>query len=147
MAEIVDPDTGEVTEAPDSTDSTLKEMITLYIALRDKKAALEKTHKEALVPYGKTMEEIELFLKGWLAQQKVNAISCDVGVAYIARKRSATVADMGLFREHVISTKNFDLADFRAKVEAVEGYYKEHDGTLPPGTNFRVFETVRVNRK
>lgn len=146
MTQIVDKDTGEVIEAEESTDATFSEMIATYIKLRDKKAALKKEHEGVLKKYDTAMDEIGEHLKGVLATQKIRAISCAEGVAFIHRKRSATVADTGAFREYVIENKNFDLADFRAKVEAVEDFIKEHDGQLPPGTNFRVFETVRVNR-
>lgn len=144
---VVDKETGEIVEAEESGDATLSDMISTYIRLRDKKAEVKKMHDGVIKKYDTAMDEIGLFIKGWLAQQKVNAISCGEGVAFIHRKRSATVADTALFREYVIENKNFDLADFRAKVEAVEDYVKDHDGQLPPGTNFRVFETVRVNRK
>jgi hypothetical protein len=147
MTEIVDKETGEIIEAAESKDPTLHEMIDTFIRLRDKKTEIVKAQKQALKQYDEAMDEIGLYLKGWLADQKVNAISCDAGVAFIRRKRSATVADTGTFREYVIANKFFELADFRANVEAVEGYVSEHDGQLPPGANYRSFDAVSVNRK
>jgi hypothetical protein len=128
-------------------DPTLNDMIKTFIALRDKKTALKKEQASVLKKYDDAMGEIGDYLKGWLGKQKVNAIGCDEGVAFIRRKRSATIADTHAFREFVISNNNFELAEFRASVEAVEDFIKEHDGQLPPGTNFRVFEAVSVNRK
>lgn len=147
MSELVDDETGEVLQVPDNEDPTLNRMITTFIALRDKKAAIKKEQAEALKQYDDAMAEISTYLKGWLGKQKINAIGCASGVAFIRRKRSATIADTALFREHVIENKNFELAEFRASVEAVEDYVKEHDGQLPPGCNFRTFEVVSVNRK
>ena len=147
MTDIVDKETGEVVEAIDSSDATLQQMITTYIALRDKKAEITKAQKEVLAQYTTAMDEIADYLKGWLANQKVNAIGCDAGVAFIRRSRSATVADRATFREFVISNNNYDLADFSANVDAVEDFIREHDGQLPSGVNFRVFEKVSVNRK
>ena len=147
MSELVDEDTGEVLQVQDVVDPALGGMIKTFIALRDKKAAIKKTQAEVLKQYDDAMTEIGTYLKGWLAKQKVNAIGCDEGVAFIRRKRSATIADTHVFREFVIANNNFHLAEFRASVEAVEDWIKEHDGQLPPGTNFRVFEAVSVNRK
>ena len=143
---VVDEETGEVVEAADVADASLQDMIATYIKLRDKKKEIVAQQKAVVKQYDDAMDEIGEYLKGWLAKQKVRAISCGEGVAFVHRRRSATVGDTAAFREYVIENKNFDLADFRAKVEAVEISSKEHDGDLPPGTNFRVFETVRVNR-
>ena len=129
------------------SDATLNEMITSYIALRDKKEAIQKEQKAVVKQYDDAMESIENYLMGHLRQQRLTSTSCDAGVAFIKRKRSATVGDVQVFREHVISTQNFDLADFRAKPEAVEDYAKEHEGQMPPGVNFRTYDAVQVNRK
>jgi len=147
MSELVDKDTGEVMQVADTADPTLQQMITTYIALRDKKAEIVKVQKEVLKQYNEAMDEIALFLKGWLGKQHVNAIGCDAGVAFIRRTRSATIADTQLFREFVIENKNFELAHFTANKDAVEGYISENDGKPPPGTNFRVYEDLSVNRK
>jgi hypothetical protein len=147
MSEYVDKDTGEVIEVTDVADPTLHEMIVTFIALRDKKAAVKKTQAAVLKQYDDAMDEIETYLKGWLDRQQVTAIGCDAGVAFVRRKRSATIADTSVFREYVIANNNFELADFRANVEAVEGFVTEHDGQLPPGINYRAFSAVSVNRK
>jgi hypothetical protein len=131
----------------DQNETTVSEMIGTYIKLRDKKDALKKEHSGVIKQYDDAMEKIELWLMGQLQAQQVNSMSCDAGVAFFKRVTSATVADTGMFREHVISTGNFDLADFRAKKEAVEDYINNHDGQLPPGVNFRASNEVFVNRK
>ena len=129
------------------TDNTLNEMITSYIALRDKRDAIKKQQKEVVKEYDEAMERIENYLKGLLQTQRLSSLSCDAGVAFISRKRSATVGDTQVFREFVISNQNFDLVDFRAKPETVEDFAKEHDGQVPPGVNFRTYDAVQVNRK
>ena len=122
MSELVDDETGEVLQVQDVVDPTLDNTIKTFIALRDKKAAVKKAQAAVLKQYDDAMDEIGVFLKGWLAKQKVNAIGCDAGVAFIRRKRSATIADTHAFREFVIANNNFQLAEFRASVEAVEDY-------------------------
>jgi hypothetical protein len=128
-------------------EATLNEMITNYIALRDKKEAIQKQQKAVVKQYDDALEMIENYLMGHLRGQKLTSTSCDAGVAFIKHKRSATIGDAQVFREFVISNQNFDLADFRAKPEAVEDYAKEHEGQTPPGVNYRSYDAVQVNRK
>jgi len=132
---------------PIATENTLNEMITSYIALRDKRDAIKKQQAATVKQYDDAMDQIENYLKGLMQAQRVTKIGCKAGVAFISRKRSATIADKGMFREYVISNNNFDLAEFRASVEAVEDYVKEHDGQLPPGVNFHTYDAVQVNRQ
>ena len=122
-------------------------MIENYIKLRDKKAEIKAQQDEVLKQYTDAMIEIENFLKAHLQQQGITSVASKHGTAFVRRKRSATVADRGVFREYVISSGNFDLADFHAKPEAVEDFFKENDGRLPPGVNYNTYETVSVNRK
>lgn len=126
---------------------TLETMIDSYIKLRDKKGEIKKQQDAVLKEYTDAMVQIEDFLRGHLQEQNVTSVSCDAGTAFIKRKRSATLADKGAFREFVIANEMFDICDLSPKVEAVEDYVKEHNGQLPPGVNFSTFEGLQVNRK
>ena len=128
---------------------TLEEMITNYIALRDKKKSLADDHKKVLEKYNTAMTEIETYLQGYLQQNNLQNLACKDGTAFLKTKRSATIADRGMFREFIISSKNFDMADFSANVEAVEDYVKDptNGGNLPPGVNFSTFVSVGIQRK
>lgn len=126
---------------------TLEHLIASYIKLRDKKAEIKKVQEVALKEYTDAMIVIEDFLKAHLQGQNINSVSSKSGTAFIKRKRKATLADGAVFREFVISTGNFDLCDFSAKVEAVEDWIETHEGNLPPGVNFNTFEGVNIQRK
>jgi len=115
--------------------------------LRDKKEELQEKHKTELKQFTDAMVELEGYLRGHLKSQKLQSISCAAGTAFIQRQRSATVADMAIFREFVIANSNFDLADFRPKKDAVEGYIEEHDGEGVPGVNFSTRDHVLVQRR
>jgi len=125
----------------------LEKMIDSYITLRDRKEELIEKHKAELKQYNEAMDELAGYLRGHLLSQKLQSISCDAGTAFLQRQRSATVADMAIFREFVISNSNFDLADFRPKKDAVEGYIEEHKGEGVPGVNFTVRNGVLVQRR
>src|SRR5262245_33425338 len=112
--------------------ATHETMIMKYLELRDAKEALAKRHKEEMGKYTEAMGLIEAFLKDYLQKSVLQRIGTPDAVAFLHRTRSATVADTGVFREYVISNANFELADMRPKVEAVETYVTEHDGNPPP---------------
>src|SRR5262245_267150 len=124
----------------------LEKMIDSYIKLRDKKEALYEQHKAEMKKYNDALDELSGYLRGHLKSQKLNAISCDAGTAFIQRSRSATVADTATFREFVIANSNFDLADFRPKKDAVESYIEEHREGVP-GVNFSTRDIVLVQRR
>jgi len=125
----------------------LETLINSYIELRDKKASIKKEQEAVVKQYNDALEQIENYLKAHLQEQNVNSVSCDAGTAFIKRSRQATVPDKAAFREFVISTSEFDLCNMSAKVEAVEEWVEANQGMLPPGVNFRVWETVQIQRK
>lgn len=120
-------------------------LISLYLEIRDSKKAVEKQHDAYLKGYTDRMEKIALILHKYMQDVKLNSLPTDGGTAYISVKRSASVADAAAFRGHVIESREWDLADWRANVNAVETFIKEH-GVVPPGVNYREFETVGVRR-
>ena len=125
----------------------LEKLIDSYIKLRDKKAAIRKEQAAVLKEYEDAMGSIENYLKAHLQEQNVNSVSCDAGTAFIKRSREATVPDKAAFREFVISTSEFDLCNMSAKVEAIQDWVEANSGMLPPGVNFRTWETVQIQRK
>jgi hypothetical protein len=124
---------------------TLEEYITSYIKLRDKRDAVKLEQKKVLKQYKDALDMIAGELHKHLRTNNLQRIATDQGTAFIKTTRSATVADMSLFRAEVISNSNFDLADFRANVNAVEAYL-EANKTLPSGVNFSKLEEVGVQR-
>lgn len=127
--------------------STHEKMLSRYIELRDEKYKVEARHKEEIKRYNEAMGLIEAFLKAYLQQHNLQHISTGDTTAFLATSRKATMSDSGVFREFIIENGNFDLADFRPKVEAVEDYLTEHNGTPPPGVNFTTALALRVQRR
>ena len=127
--------------------STHEKILTSYIKLRDEKAKVEKRHKLELAQYTEAMMELEAYLKDYLRKQNLQHISSGDITAFLSTSRKATLQDSGVFREFIIENGNFDLADFRPKVEAVEDYVEEHEGKTPPGVNFQTAITLRVQRR
>lgn len=127
--------------------ATHEKMISSYLKLRDEKAKVEQRHKAEIAKYTEAMQLIESFLKDYLQKQNLQNVSSAEATAFLKRSRKATIADGGVFREFIIENSNFELADFRPRVEAVEEYVSEHNGHPPPGVNFSTAITLQVQRK
>jgi hypothetical protein len=125
---------------------TLGKMIAGYIALRDKKKEIAEQQAKVIKQYSDAMNEIANYLQGHLQRNNLQNIATPEGTAHLKTSRRATVADKSVFREYVISSQNFDMADFSARVEAVEDYVKDNGGNLPPGVNFTTFQSVGVQK-
>jgi hypothetical protein len=134
-------------EAPDSM--TVGKMIEGYIALRDKKSEVKKAQDAVLKQYSDAMDTIEEFLGKHLRSLNLQNISTNEGTAFFKTSRKATVSDKSAFRDYIISSANFDMADFSARVEAVEAHLRDpaNEGHLPPGVNFQTYQSVGVQRK
>jgi hypothetical protein len=125
---------------------TLEEMITKYMALRDKRNAIKKSITDKVKEYDDAMEALAGMLKHHMQANNLQSIATTAGTAFFKRVTSATVADKSLFREYVIANGDFDMADFRPSKEAVEAYIEENKGNLPPGINFSVMQEVGVQK-
>ena len=123
----------------------INDLITKYIALRDKKTAIKRACDEKLAKLDEGMEMIERLLHTHLIDNGVDRMGSKEGVAFFATERSATVGDGAAFFDYLQETGNWHLADIRAaKKQIVE--FKDEYQDLPPGINWREAKVVRVNR-
>lgn len=124
----------------------IKALIAKYVKLRDKKKEIQDKHKEELSPYNDAMATLEELFMGFLNNTGQDSASAKgFGTIYRNTKRSAVVADAEAFRAHVIETRGWDLADWRANAPAIEDFINTH-GVIPPGVNFSTVETVGIRR-
>lgn len=125
--------------------TSMDDLISQYITLRDRIADADKAHKEKLAPAKEYMK----LLEGKLLEQ-LNAVGGEnvktkAGTAYRTTRKSATIADSEAFRGYVINHQAFDIVDWRANAPAVEDFIKSH-GSPPPGVNLTLAHTVGVRR-
>ena len=116
-----------------------------YVALRDRKRAIEAQHKEQLKPFTQVMDELEGKLLEYMQQIGSNSIATDLGTAYQITKQSATIKDGAAFREWIIGHQRFDLIDWRANAKHVFEYIVEHK-VQPPGLNCNTMVSVGFRR-
>jgi len=132
-------------QAPVDKPFDANALIGLYLDIRNAKRAFEKQVESQAKQYTDRMEKIELALHKYMQDHKLNSLPTDAGTAYISTKNSATVTDGSAFRGHIIETRDWDLADWRANVTATKAWIDEH-GVPVPGVTFRSFETVRCRK-
>jgi len=134
--------------SPEGVPSPLQldKMIQSYIALRDRKRAIEAKHKEELAPYTKVMEEIEGKMLTHMQKSGSNSVNTDAGTAYKTTKLSATIRDGAAFRQWVVETGSYAVVDWRANANAVFEYIEDNGGVVPPGVNASTRVTVNFRR-
>lgn len=121
------------------------QLIDRYIKMRDKITDLKKQCDADVAPIKAAMDRIERHFLNDLNEKGANSFGTPTGVVFKSTVNSATVADKELFREYLIRTGEWGLADIRAAKTAVKEYVESKED-LPPGLNWRSETVVRINR-
>jgi hypothetical protein len=123
----------------------LSEAVEIYIAMRDKKAEIDKARKAEVAVIQEKMDKLEGQLMVALDKLGGEGMRTAAGTAYISSRTSATIADKDAFMRHVKANQAFELLDVRANKTAVDAYATEF-GDVPPGVNYRIERTVSIRR-
>lgn len=124
----------------------INKLIDSYVALRDRRRKLEASHKQALEPYKKIMDELGQKLLAIMQATGVDSLTGTGGNAHKITKLSATIKDGTAFRAFVVQNGLFELVDWRANANAVFEYINENNGVPPPGVNPSSYVSVGVRR-
>lgn len=125
----------------------INEVVSMYIALRDEKAALKADYEALVAPVQTRMDNIEAVLLAKLDEAGAESIKCAEGTCYISTRTSASVGDRDAFMSHVVDENDWPLLEVRASKSAVEQYVSQHNGELPPGINWSAERVVNFRRK
>jgi hypothetical protein len=117
-----------------------------YVALRDEIKRRDDQHKEEMKPFRELLDKFNGELLNALEAVNGKSVSTSAGTVYRTEKKSAALADPGVFMQFVIDNELFDLLDRKANVTAVADYLKDK-GELPPGVNFSTTFVAGVRRK
>ena len=123
----------------------MDELVENYVKLRDAKAQLKAEYDGKRAKLDEVMDQIEGNLLLKFQELGCESVRTAVGTAYKSTRCSATVADWDTILDHVQQTDNWTLLDHRISKKAVEEY-KEENGELPPGVNWREEVVVNVRR-
>lgn len=124
----------------------IDELITRYLALRDKKGELEKVHKERIKKMDEMLEKIEGHLLGHMRKDGVTSISVSgVGTAYQNNKVRVPVVDWDAFLAWAKRNDRLDMVERRVSTTTVREY-REAENKIPPGLDWQEYVDIAVRR-
>ena len=123
----------------------VSEVVSHYIALRDKKAAIKAEYDAKVSKIDKTLDTIEAKLLEVFEQTGMDSVRTANGTAYTTIRTSASVADREIFMNYVKSHDEWPLLEVRASKAGIE-QFKEMNQDLPPGVNWREERVVNIRR-
>lgn len=124
----------------------LADAVSLYIKLRDQKAALKAKHDAEMAPFTDKLDKLEARLLQVFNDSGVDSVKTEFGTAYASVRTTASVADRDIFMEYVKSRDEWSLLEVRVAKGAVEQFRAANDNELPPGVNVREERVVNVRR-
>lgn len=123
----------------------LDEVVKNYIALRDKKAAINEEYKKKVAAIDVILNKVEAALLAAYQELGVDSIKTSEGTAYISNRTSATVADWDALFGWIEERAAWEFLERRVSKTAVDAYKEEHQD-IPPGINYREEKTINVRR-
>lgn len=120
-------------------------VMTAYVKLRDKRAALKKKWEELDEQLKADMERMEAWLLKKLNEAGTDTFKNDAGTAYISETVRAGCADWTLFWKWAADNQRVDMLEKRVASKAIQEYMEEH-GALPPGITITQYRDVIVRR-
>lgn len=136
----------KVPRLPADFSSRLDHYVGAHLKLRDKKAEIEKRHKEELAPINAMLEALEYGFLTHLTNTGSDSLSVrGVGTVYKTTKSRASIADPREFRRFVIGGEHWDLVDWKANAVQCRAWINDNSA-LPPGLNFSEVVDVGVRK-
>lgn len=123
----------------------LDELVTKYIRIRDKKAAIVREHKEKIALIDGVLATAEAAILAQFVATGVESARTPNGTAYKQVRTSATVEDWDATLEFIRSGEHWQLLDRRVNKTGVEQYRTEHND-LPPGVKWVEDLVINVRR-
>ena len=117
-----------------------------YVKLRDHIKERDDAHKETMKPFRELFEQLNGAMLKHLQSIGADSVSTAFGTVYRCEKKSCSIADMGAFWTHVITSGDWDLVDRKANVTAVQAYIEKNNAPVP-GVNYNSRFEAGVRRK
>lgn len=123
----------------------LSDLVSKYIELRDKKLELKHKYEYQAAQIEEVLTKIEAKLLEAFDTHGMDSVKTEFGTAYASTRSTASVADPETFMNFVIGNQEWSLLEKRVAKSAVE-QYKDANGDLPPGVNYREERVVNIRR-
>ncbi|MDE2102748.1 MAG: hypothetical protein KGL39_36220 [Patescibacteria group bacterium] len=124
----------------------IDELVSIYIRLRDRRAARKKEYDEADAADKASQEKIEAKLLTTFNENGLTTAGCELGTAYTSTRTSATVADWETLLEFIRKHDSWAMLEHRVSKKAVEDYMAANE-ELPPGVSISREVVVNIRRK
>jgi hypothetical protein len=113
------------------TGMTLDYMISKYIALRDRKEAIEEKHKVELVPYREAMSLLEAYMLEALDAQGLQSMKSPHGTAFKKTRTSAKVTSWADALQFIKDNNAWELLEQRVSKIAAQQIIDETQQPIP----------------
>jgi hypothetical protein len=123
----------------------MEELVQKYIELRDAKSQLKAKYDAKAGKLDTAMEKIEAILLMDFNERGIESMRTAAGTAYKQTRVSAGVADWDAARDFIVENELWNMLERRVNKSAIE-QYKEANGDLPPGINWREEVVINVRR-
>lgn len=124
----------------------LSDAVSLYIRLRDKKAAMKSEFDASVAPLNEKMDKLEAKLLDVFNKTGMDSVKTEFGTAYTTVRTTASIADREVFMNFVKDNEEWALLEIRAAKAAIEQFRSANDDALPPGVNMREERVVNIRR-
>lgn len=123
----------------------MEELVEKYIRLRDAKAQLKAEYTQKAAKLDDILDRIEAVLLQQFSEFGMESVRTKAGTAYKSTRVSATVADWDSVLAFIKKNDLWQMLEHRVSKQAVE-QFKEVNGDLPPGVNWREEVVVNIRR-
>lgn len=124
---------------------TLEEIVSKYIAIRDKKAVMKAEYDSKVARVDEALTKLEAVLLKTFDEAGMESCKTSAGTAYKTTRTSFTVADRDAFIGFVKDNEAWEMLESRCSKKAAEEYMSAN-GEIPPGVNYRAEQVVNVRR-
>ena len=123
----------------------LSDLVAKYIEMRDKKYELKHQYEFKAAQLDEILGKIESKLLQVFDSAGMDSVKTEFGTAYASTRSMASVADKETFMNFIKENEEWSLMEVRAAKLAIE-QYKDANGDLPPGVNYREERVVNIRR-
>ena len=123
----------------------LSDLVAKYIEMRDKKYELKHQYEFKAAQLDEVLGKIESKLLQVFDSAGRDSVKTEFGTAYASTRSMASVADKETFMNFIKENEEWSLMEVRAAKLAIE-QYKDANGDLPPGVNYREERVVNIRR-
>ena len=123
----------------------LSDLVAKYIEMRDKKYELKHQYEFKAAQLDEVLGKIEAKLLQVFDSAGMDSVKTEFGTAYASTRSMASVADKETFMNFIKENEEWSLMEVRAAKLAIE-QYKDANGDLPPGVNYREERVVNIRR-